>query len=1315
MKLRILAIICVSLLPLFGNVTAVLAQQGDTILTNNVVELRETISPQGFVHPGISCNAETLSVMREKVIAGVSPWVDHFEGMRRTRFADPKRKPARVEQIVNDGGIGGFAHDAHLAWTQTILYVVTGNEEYRKIPVGIIKWYGSRTEKSFFPQHFPDSHIKIGKYVYTMCSVVDILRATTPKDETLAVTQEMVNALQKYCMHPIRKNCIERNDYFMNQHSYAIMGYLASTILGDEVEDYKQAVEWTTVNATSPNQGRNGSIKQQIRLVTRNDATGEAVEPNLQLVEMGRDMPHAAGNSTNVVMMSKTIDFQKTRVDPVMGTVTNKADGVSPFHFLDDRLIKGAVLYAKYNLGYGLTWVPTYSETDPKHPDYLARYDHISPRGRGSGVGAGPICYFKGIGIDIYKGPYRYLAMDFDPAAANWEWARSGGYLDSVHNYGFDFWIGLPAASSDAAPDREKAKRALAAVLPPLEVNREGRAVPGEQVEHQFVDLSAHAQPGDIYPGSPSDIPLKVVRDADGTGYVRMTIEKDPRTMVLRSRFPQGAAFRVRCDSFVKLSFYNSEDFARRGPVQEIYVPNTHGKWSYVTADVAGNGLLYAQATPLAGPATIDFDHIETNAESAPPVRFDDLGESARIQTYVGAAIVKTCTATSYRHLPGGGEWVPGRRGDSVRLNGDRQFASLKAGIVSGMESLSICAWVKPDKLDRWARIFDFGNGRDSYMFLTPTDGKVLKFAIRSPGSPSEQAVSGRAPLRAGEWQHVAVTLSGNIVILYVNGEEVGRNPEFTLKPSSLGNTQRNYIGKSQSDNSYLSGMVEDFTIFGAALSAEEIKRIHASNTLINATATGVHYKFDRATTERESKKDEVQYAAMNLPAGAVFDDETGTLRWTPSAEQVGEHALYVTARAGGVVNTVSLNIHVAADLQAALEHVAKVYDPAKRFVAATERAFKAALESRDMPALQRAVDGLQLVNPRLSDGTLDYRVALGPPERVTNINMMADSDPFTWGGIWGFDKNITLDFGNHFKVRSEAFRMQPRDGHPSRINEAVVYGSNDRKHWRLLTENKTVSSPELQTLTVKEAERNKPYRYLRLFMPAKSLPIFEVAEFRIVGERIEDSSPDYRVAYIKGYDDGAFRPEQKLTKADAVSLLAGLVDDYTDRGVYTCDFVDVPKDSPYFDDVAYMSSKGIGNTWAQPVKYVTADAQMRFHPESPISRGELAGIMARMQWLKGDDGPKFKDVTTDTPNAAEIRRAVREGWLTGDEAGSFRPDAPVTRAEFVVAANRMTKRTEAPREGMPSFSDVGASHWAYDDIMKAATTYPVADPKGDR
>ena len=53
---------------------------------------------------------------------------------------------------------------------------------------------------------------------------------------------------------------------------------------------------------------------------------GEPVAPNLQLVEMGRDMPHAEGNINNLLMMSKTIDFQKTKVDPVTGTVVIRKD-----------------------------------------------------------------------------------------------------------------------------------------------------------------------------------------------------------------------------------------------------------------------------------------------------------------------------------------------------------------------------------------------------------------------------------------------------------------------------------------------------------------------------------------------------------------------------------------------------------------------------------------------------------------------------------------------------------------------------------------------------------------------------------------------------------------------------------------------------------------------------------------------------------------------------------------------------------------------------------------------------------------------------
>lgn len=1076
----------VSILPLAG----AMAEQNQTILTNHRVELRETISPQGFVHPGISCDVKTLAVMREKVLNGVSPWVDYFEGLRRTRFADLKQRPRFVRQIKDDAGIAAFAHDAHLAWAHTILYVVTGNEDYRKAPVEIIRWYGSGTTESFFPTYFADSHIKIGKYVYTLCSAVDILRATTPRDGRLAVTDAMVDALQKHCFHRIRKNCIQRKKYFMNQHSYAIMGYLASAILGNEVEDYRQAVEWTTVNATSENQGRNGSIKQQIRRVTRNDKTGESVEPHLQVVEMGRDQPHAGGNVDNLLMMAKTIEFQRTKVDPVRGTVTEANDGVSPIHFLDDRLPKGAALFAKYNIGYELPWVPTWSESAW---DNMVTYDQISYFGRGSiggnGIPAG-YYYYKGIGFDM-AGPYRYLKVALDATAAGREQAaRSGKYFDQLHNYAFDFWIGLPSSASDAAPDPEKAKRALALRLPPLRVTRDGVPVKGEQFEFQFVDLSAHAMPGDSYPGSPDDKPLQVLRDADGTGYVRMPLGKDPRTFVVSSRFPRGAGVRVRSDALVKLNFYRDGDFSRGGCTQELYVPDTKGKWNHVLTTFDGNGLLYIQATPLAGPATMDFDRVETKKPTTRPLAFESVADTLSIPSFVGANIRQVFSATG-------------------------------------------------------------GKGT-------------------------------------------------------------------------------------------------------------------------------------------------VTYSVMNLPAGAKFVPATGALSWSPSAEQEGDHALYVTAHSGDTLRTLRVNIHAARDLQAALDDLAGAYNPAQRYVSATEQAFKQALKSRDLAALKRAADGLELLNPRLPDGTLDYRKASTRTDR--GISKMADNDRLSFGGLWGFDKSITMDFGAPFKVRSEAFRIQARDGFPIRVSEAVVYGSNDRKHWTLLTEKKARSSAELQTLTVRNEERTHAYRYLRFFMPAKSYPIFEIAELRIVGERIEDYTPAYHAAYITGYDDGTFRPDQKLTKAEAVSLLAGLVDDYTEKGIYSCDFVDVPREAPYFDDLAYMSSK----------KLVSADSKKCFHPDAPISRGELAAIMARMWGLKGNDGPQLRDVSASTPNAAEIRRVARKGWLTRNKSGRFRPKAPVTRAEFVVAANRLIERTQPPREGMPSFSDVSPSYWAYGDIMKAATTYPV-------
>lgn len=79
--------------------------------------------------------------------------------------------------------------------------------------------------------------------------------------------------------------------------------------------------------------------------------------------------------------------------------------------------------------------------------------------------------------------------------------------------------------------------------------------------------------------------------------------------------------------------------------------------------------------------------------------------------------------------------------------------------------------------------------------------------------------------------EHVAVTLSGSTGRMYVDGVQVASNTSMTLKPSSLGNTNLNYIGKSQFSDPYFNGSIDDFQIYSRALSAGEISTLFNGST----------------------------------------------------------------------------------------------------------------------------------------------------------------------------------------------------------------------------------------------------------------------------------------------------------------------------------------------------------------------------------------------------------------------------------------------------------------------------------------------------
>lgn len=172
--------------------------------------------------------------------------------------------------------------------------------------------------------------------------------------------------------------------------------------------------------------------------------------------------------------------------------------------------------------------------------------------------------------------------------------------------------------------------------------------------------------------------------------------------------------------------------------------------------------------------------------------------------------------------LAGASTWKEGTATNAVYLNGSgNSHIALPQGVMAEITDFTIATWVKLDANPNWNRIFDFGSGTGTYMFLTPkSGGNTLRYAIKKGGS--EQQINGPV-LSTGTWHHVAVTQSGNVGVLYVDGTEVGRNNNMTLNPSNLGITTQNWIGKSQWPDPLMKGFIDEFKILNRALSAEEV------------------------------------------------------------------------------------------------------------------------------------------------------------------------------------------------------------------------------------------------------------------------------------------------------------------------------------------------------------------------------------------------------------------------------------------------------------------------------------------------------------
>ncbi|NMO94971.1 S-layer homology domain-containing protein [Paenibacillus lemnae] len=612
------------------------AQEGDvqelSSTLNAAVDIISVTSEEGFVHPGIGATKEVLENMRTQIQNMQEPWYSYYTAMLEADEA----KTQFVSSISLDGvtlrtdaynasNVKDMAsRDGSRAYTQALLYYITGNETYRSNALRILRLWQQMDPDKY--QYFADSHIHTGIPLYMMIMAAEILRYTSSSEE-LKWTEEDTEKFTNNVIDPAVRTFLDYNDKFMNQHNYPLYGTLSAYIFKNDKENYEKAVEWFTVNDSAPDKYITGSIYWLYRMVTQNDETGQPVNPYVQAVEMGRDLAHSDGDASNMVALARMLESQGTKVDPVDGTVTTGGDGVSVYEFLDDRILAGTDYFLKKQLGYDIQWTPVRTSAASEYHQAKI-YSIVSDEYEGR------ILYTNLTAWDLYyvyryklgyseeqleaKAPYFVKAFK-TRVAPNFYFSGAGSDEDVVRRFtGADWWIFIPEEA--AAESLDSTERTVKDNISHenryiLQLDETYSIIDGSNEIVDETELIRTETEGDIsYIGTTAS--------DNGTMFAAYNI------FFINRNDTAKVALKIRTDGPAKLELKKERESE---PFQTLELPDTNQEWKYVTFDMGQDDVSYGEFTTrtflayfnIVGEGTkVDFDYMNIKADETltPPV-----------------------------------------------------------------------------------------------------------------------------------------------------------------------------------------------------------------------------------------------------------------------------------------------------------------------------------------------------------------------------------------------------------------------------------------------------------------------------------------------------------------------------------------------------------------------------------------------------------------------------------------------------------------------------------------------------------------------
>ena len=141
----------------------------------------------------------------------------------------------------------------------------------------------------------------------------------------------------------------------------------------------------------------------------------------------------------------------------------------------------------------------------------------------------------------------------------------------------------------------------------------------------------------------------------------------------------------------------------------------------------------------------------------------------------------------------------------------------------------------------------------------------------------------------------------------------------------------------------------------------------------------------------------------------------------------------------------------------------------------------------------------------------------------------------------------------------------------------------------------------------------------------------------------------------IFGYPNGDFGTEDPIRRVDAAAMIVRALDlDTDDRP--NPNFTDIDSNSYGYETIAAVTEEGI----------FSGNGTGMFQSNNTLSRAEMAAIVTRAFELEGKNASvSFKDVSSTAWHYDYIKALVANEITTGYPDQTFRPNQPISRAEF--------------------------------------------------